>query len=78
MNVNDLRKKLEGVDGDLPVVVVNDYGHAETNSGYGVGVETRSVCDDATPWDWKLIGKPEAVFVLPNVHVFGTVGCGCD
>lgn len=74
MNVGDLRKKLEGVADEMVVVVVNDFGHGEIVSAYGIGVETRQVCDPDKPWDFNRNTAEKNVFVLPESYLHGKVG----
>ena len=50
INVGELRKKLEGVADEMEVVVINDYGHGEIITDYGIGVETHEVCDPCNVW----------------------------
>ena len=69
MTVGDLRKKLEGVNDDTPVVVVNDFGYSESMPGSGVGVETRVMVDPERPWDLGKLSEPREVFVLPEVFL---------
>lgn len=69
MTVNDLRKKLEGVADEMVVVVVNAFGYGEIVSDYGIGVETRQVCDPDRPWDLDSLAGPKNVFVLPETFL---------
>lgn len=72
MTVDELRKRLKDVPGDMPIAVVNDYGDAEIINGYGIGVEKHPICDQQTPWDYKLNSKPTEVFVFPNTYIYGS------
>jgi hypothetical protein len=69
VTVDDLREKLEGIDGSLEIVVKGHFGEGLRVNSWDWRVNSLSVGDSY--WDWREIcdSEPEDAFVIPYTSI---------